>query len=138
MTKLLTLVSVLSILLSLLATQSGCRRPRALTTPPDVTCIDPTKVIDPNEPVFIRISITVFFYRDADERGWPATLSHRRYVRFMQDRGIEFDFRSDADNDGFVAMVKSGDVQAVTDAEIVAQAEGIEVPPSYPEDAHDG
>jgi hypothetical protein len=74
------------------------------------------------------ITIHVFPYREADERGWPSRPDHQRFIRFVQDGGVPVAFRHDDSSGISYVAVRGRDVLTVGQLKQAAQAQGIPVP----------
>ena len=74
------------------------------------------------------ITIHVFPYREADERGWPLRPDHQRFIRFVQDGGVPVAFRHDDLSGISYVAVRGRDVPTVGKLNQAAQAQGITVP----------
>ena len=103
------------------------------SVPPPATRIDKSKIIDLHDHKPLSIRVTIFAYRDADARGWPAADGCQRYVRFLQDRDIPVGFMRDPDSSLHYAMIDSGKVDAIRAADKEAAAAGVEKPPMVPD-----
>ncbi len=91
-------------------------------------------VIDLDVPKMLALRITIFTYDRADSNGWPSEPAVQGYVRFLQDRGIRVGFTRDLDNDDmYIALIDSSDVNKVVLADKDAAVSGIEKPPMVPE-----
>jgi hypothetical protein len=110
----------------------GCNQPPSSSVSTTKTNIDQSKILDLQAPTPFAIRITIFAYRDADARGWPAARPYQDYVRFLQDRNVRVGFKHDPESDLRYAMVDSGDVDAVVAADKEAVAAGIKKPPTVP------
>jgi hypothetical protein len=74
------------------------------------------------------ITIHVFPYREADERGWPSRPDHQRFIRFVQDGGVPVAFRHDDTSGISYVAVRGRDASTVGKLKQAAQAQGIPVP----------
>jgi hypothetical protein len=78
------------------------------------------------------ITIHVFAYKEADERGWPARPEHQRFIRFLQDGGVTVAFRHDDNSGLYYAAIRGSDVIRVANLKQAAKARGVPVPSMVP------
>jgi hypothetical protein len=76
------------------------------------------------------ITIHLFSYREADERGWPSRPDHQRFIRFVQDGGVPVAFRHDDSSGISYVAVRGRDAFTVGKLKQAAQAQEIPVPSS--------
>jgi hypothetical protein len=74
----------------------------------------------------------IFDYQQADSRGWPTSVEHRRFVRFLQDSGLDVAFHFEERSGLHRALVAGSDAKRLVVLLEAAQEKGIPVPERAP------